>query len=127
MNWADWIPLFVGIAAWVPVIWQWIGTRKSRDAGLVSDYLKIADMTGEQLEKKINQINVLEKDVESLQAQITAIRLDARNKEIELTSVIDALKAYIKVLIDELRRHDIDIPARPEILKESQPKIPRMK
>jgi uncharacterized protein (UPF0335 family) len=127
MSWETWIPLLVAVAALVPQVWQWIANKRARDAGLASDYLKIADMTGEQLEKKINKINVLEKDIEALQAQITAVQLDARNHQLELLRVIEALKAYVKVLIDILREHEIEIPPRPDILKESNPKIPRIK
>jgi uncharacterized protein (UPF0335 family) len=127
MNWETWIPLLVALVSVAMQVWQWISNKKARDAGLASDYLKIADMTGEQLEKKINKINVLEKDIEALQAQITAVQLDARNHQLELLQVIEALKAYIKILIDILRKHEIEIPPRPDILKESNPKIPRVK
>jgi uncharacterized protein (UPF0335 family) len=127
MNWETWIPLLVALVSVAMQVWQWISNKKARDAGLASDYLKIADMTGEQLEKKINKINVLEKDIEALQAQITAVQLDARNHQLELLQVIEALKAYIKILIDILRKHEIEIPPRPDILKESNPKIPRIK
>lgn len=116
-----------GLVSGVIELIKWINTRRSRDAGLVTDYLKIADMTGEQLEKKINQVNVLEAKIESLQAQITAMQLDNNNKQIENDRVIEALKAYIKVLIDELRRHNMDIPPRPDILRESNPKIKAIK
>jgi TolA-binding protein len=127
MNWDIAIPLLIAVAAWVPQVWQWIGTKRARDAGLVSDYIKIADMTGEQLEKKINQINVLEKQVESLQAQITAMQIDHNNKQIENNKVMQAMKDYIGVLIAILREHKIEIPQRPDILKESNPKIQAIK
>ena len=113
---------------------KWFNSRRSRDAGLVTDYLKIADMSGEQLERKVNQINVLEAQIEalraqiaSLQAQITAAQIDSNTRQTENERVIEALKDYIKVLIDELRRHDMDIPPRPDILKESNPKIKAVK
>lgn len=121
------ITLLIALSSLAWNVWQWIANRKTREAGLASDYLRIADMSGEQLEKKINQINVLEKQVESLQAQITAMQIDHHNKEVENTKVIEALKLYIKVLIDILRAHSIDIPARPDILKESDPKIKAIK
>ena len=127
MIWETWIPLFVALVSLLWNVWQWVSSRRSRDAGLASDYLRIADMTAEQLEKKINQINILEKHAEAQQAQIIAIQLDARNKQVELTNIIEALKGYIKVLIDELRKHDIDIPPRPDILKESDPHIRPLK
>lgn len=119
----EWITLLIALSSLAWNVVQYINGKKSRDAGLASDYLKIADMTGDQLEKKINQINVLEHQIDSLQAQLTAMQIDHRNQQVQNEKVIEALKAYIKVLIDILRQNNIEIPARPDILKESSPKI----
>jgi hypothetical protein len=102
-------------------------TREERESGLASDYLKIADMSGEQLEKKINQVNVLEAKTASLQAQIIAMQIDHNTQQVENLKVIEALKDYIKVLIGVLREHDMEVPPRPEILRETNPKMKALK
>ncbi len=120
-------------------------TKAERDSGLASDYLKIADMSGEQLERKINQITLLEgridkqdtlidelrsknaellRDNQNLGARITKMQLEEtereraeRERSRAIADQIEGLGNYIKVLIDTLRAHDIDIPPRPDILK----------
>jgi hypothetical protein len=51
------------------------------------------------------------------------LRVQEGQKEKNLYEVIEALKSYIKILIDTLRAANIEIPPRPDILKESNPKI----
>lgn len=71
-------------------------SKAERDLGMASDYLKLADMTGAQLEKKINQINVLESKIEAIQ--------EARKKrEIEIQSEHDELKVRIQSDLMETR------------------------
>lgn len=106
--------------------------KQERGADLVDKYIKITDMTAEQLEEKINQIARLEtkvdlqkKEIDGLNARITSMVFDGdvrdkreneRNKAI--ADKIQGLEDYIKTLINALREHDIDIPPRPDILKD---------
>lgn len=79
-------------------------------------------------EQKTKRIDEQDKEIAALRAQVVAIHIDATNKQNELTAVIEALKAYIAVLIETLRRHNItDIPPRPDILKDTDPKIKAVK
>jgi hypothetical protein len=63
--------------------------KEERDSGLASDYLKIADMSGVQLEKKINQVDRLEKEIE-------IIKEARRLRDIETQHERDELKARIQ-------------------------------
>ena len=68
--------------------------KAERESGLVSDYLNIADMTGAQLERKINQVDRLEKEIE-------AIKEARRKREEETRAEREELEAKIKAeLID---------------------------
>jgi hypothetical protein len=116
-------------------------TRRERELDLASGYIRLVDMTSDQLESKINQIGLLEKqlniledkimlqrrEIDGLNARIIAMQIDEQAKETRWLAKFDALEQYIKLLIDILRAHDIEIPPRPDILKESDPKIKRMK
>jgi Spy/CpxP family protein refolding chaperone len=63
--------------------------KQERDSGLVSDYIKITDMTGAQLERKINQINKLE-------AEIEAIKASRAQRDVETQKERDELKVRIQ-------------------------------
>lgn len=109
-------------------------TKRERELDLAAGYIKLVDMTGEQLEAKINQISKLEerinlqqREIDGLNAQIVSMKIDERAKELRLTAKIEALEQYIKLLIDILRAHDIEIPPRPDVLKESDPKLKKVK
>ena len=69
----------------------------------------------------------LRKEVDALRAEIISMRIDERAKELRLNAKIEALEQYIKLLIDTLRNNNLDIPPRPDILKESDPKIKPIK
>jgi hypothetical protein len=120
-------------------------TKEERAASSASDWIKIADMTGDQLEKKINQIAQLEVRIDkqdaliselktknedlarennNLNARITKIQLEETERErVEterskaIADLLEAMWDYIKTLIDALREHEIDIPPRPDKLK----------
>jgi hypothetical protein len=64
-------------------------SKQERDSGLVSDYIKITDMTGAQLERKINQVDRLEKEIEDIK-EARRVRDIATQKE------RDELKARIQ-------------------------------
>jgi chromosome segregation ATPase len=86
----------VGGALTPILIARYSKSREERDSGLVVDYIKIADMTGAQLEKKINQINHLEQKVQDIQ--------DARRaREIETQAERDELQARIQADLIETR------------------------
>jgi Spy/CpxP family protein refolding chaperone len=85
--------------------------KEERDSGLVSDYIKITDMTGAQLERKINQINKLEADIELIK--------EARIKrDIESQKERDELKARIQSdLIETQRLRNDYAQAKKQIIK----------
>jgi hypothetical protein len=85
--------------------------KQERDSGLVSDYIKITDMTGAQLERKINQINKLESEIEAIK--------DARSKrDIESQKERDELKVRIQSDLMETQRLRNDYAvAQKQILK----------
>jgi Spy/CpxP family protein refolding chaperone len=85
--------------------------KEERDSGLVSDYIKITDMTGAQLEKKINQVNKLEADIEIIK--------EARIKrDIESQKERDELKARIQSDLMETQRLRNDYAqAKKQIIK----------
>jgi Spy/CpxP family protein refolding chaperone len=85
--------------------------KEERDSGLVSDYIKITDMTGAQLERKINQVNKLEADIEVIK--------EARiQRDIETQKERDELKARIQSDLIETRglRNDY-AQAKKQIIK----------
>jgi hypothetical protein len=85
--------------------------KQERDSGLVSDYIKITDMTGAQLERKINQINKLESEIEAIK--------DARSKrDIESQKERDELKVRIQSDMMETQRLRNDYAqAKKQIIK----------
>jgi hypothetical protein len=100
------------MGALTPVLIARYSKRKEeRDSGLVSDYIKITDMTGAQLERKINQINKLEADIELIK--------EARIKrDIESQKERDELKARIQSDLMETQRLRNDYAvAQKQILK----------
>jgi hypothetical protein len=58
--------------------------KQERDSGLVSDYIKITDMTGAQLERKINQVNKLETEIEAIKAARTERDIASQKEREEL-------------------------------------------
>jgi hypothetical protein len=97
------------IGALTPIlIARYQKTKEERDSGLVRDYITIADMTGAQLERKINRIDNLEKEIE-------AIKEARRLREIELAKERDELNARIKSeLIDskQIRADNVKLQKR---------------
>ena len=74
-------------------------TKAERDSGLASDYLKLVDMSGEQLEKKINLIDKLERRIEELETEneeLAPLRLERDEKIEAMEARIAALDAQIK-------------------------------
>lgn len=115
--------------------------KGERRADLADKWLKIADMSADQVEERINYIATLDarirqqeekivlqqKEIDGLNARIVSMQIDERAKDARLTAKIEALEQYVGLLINILRSHHIDIPPRPDVLKESSPKIAKMK
>ncbi len=78
------------------VIARYSKPKAERDSGLVHDYINIADMTGAQLERKINQIDKLEKEID-------AIKEARAKREIESQAERDELKVKIQSDLIETR------------------------
>ena len=75
--------------------------KAERDSGLVSDYIKITDMTGAQLERKINQVDRLELKIATMETEREAQRV-ARNAEIaEIKSAHAAQITELQVRITD--------------------------
>jgi predicted RNase H-like nuclease (RuvC/YqgF family) len=85
-------------------------TKEERDSGLASDYLKLIDMTGDQLEKKLNLIDKLEKRIDELEAEnkeLTPLRAERDEKIESMQAHIAALDAQIKKdLIETKELHE---------------------
>jgi hypothetical protein len=71
--------------------------KQERESGLVSDYIKITDMTGAQLERKINQVDRLEVEIE-------AIKKARTERDIETQKERDELKARIQADLMETEK-----------------------
>ena len=69
-------------------------TKAERESGLAADYLKLADMTGEQLEKKINLITLLETRIDELEEK----RLEQEIENAELKQRRDERDEKIEAL-----------------------------
>lgn len=141
MTLLDWIPLLAAIAAWMPYILKWYGDRGKTKSETEFNVAQSANEITEGGERAVaaasrmleyhekrsqalaSRVDEQDKELTLLKAQITAFQIDERAKEARLNAKIEALEQYIKLLIDTLRAHNIDIPPRPEILKESDPKI----
>ena len=139
-----WIAIIVAVAAWIPKILELIGRRKTEQSQVSLNIAQSAREIAEGGETAVDAVTKLltiyetrdtqktkriddqDKEIAILRAQIVSMQIDERNKEARLTEIIEALKDYIEVLVNSLRAHDIEIPPRPDILKESNPKIPRM-
>jgi hypothetical protein len=86
-------------------------SKQERDSGLVSDYINIADMTGAQLERKINQVDRLEVEIE-------AIKKARAERDIETQKERDELKARIQAdLIETTRLRNEHAQAQGQIVK----------
>ena len=68
-----------------------------------------------------------EGEIKNLKARLTAMQIDEQKRERvdgernkAISDKIEALEDYIKVLIDTLRKHDIEIPKRPKMLTDRE-------
>ena len=136
MDWSVIIPALVGLASGLvaPLLLQLFNRRNLTNQTNAEVINKIAQGGETAVNAAIQLLNEYQEDNARLRLELSGVRTDLFNfrvqeleKERNLYEVIEALKAYIKTLIDTLRSADIAIPPRPDILKESDPKIPRMK
>jgi len=77
-------------------------TKAERESGLAADYLKLADMSGDQLEKRINLIGKLESRITELEDH-----RDKREKQFKLQQT--ALEERINELEDHRTKRDEEI------------------
>lgn len=127
-----------------PVVIQWIQKRKSPTDTIVNIAQSAQEIAegGERAvaaaarmfevyETRISALNlrVIKQDeqIVTLQALVTSMQFDEQKKEAYFMGVIDALKLYVKQLADILRENKIEVPPRPDILRESDPKIKAIK
>jgi len=100
------------LGALVPIlIARYSKTKAERDSGLAMDYLKLADMSGEQLEKKINFISQMDQRINELEAKSTEQELEnVRLKEMrnERDDKIEAMEAHIAALDAQIKRDLIE-------------------
>jgi regulator of replication initiation timing len=136
MNWETIIPAFVGLVSGLvaPVLLQQLNKRNLTNQTNAEVMNKISAGGASAVNAAIQLLNEFQEDnarlrleVSSLRTEIFNLRVQEGEKEKQLNEFIEVLKNYIKVLIDILRDNKIEIPPRPDILKESNPKIPRIK
>lgn len=135
MDWNVIIPALVGLASGLvaPLLIQLINRRNATNQTNAEVINKIAQGGEKAISAAIQLLNEYQEDnaelraeVSSLKAEIVSMRIDERAKEARMNLKIEALEQYIKLLIDTLRAASIDIPPRPDVLKESDPKIRKM-
>jgi hypothetical protein len=126
------ITALVGFAAGsiTPVVLHFLNRRNQTNQTNAEVIHKIAQGGETAVNAAIQLLNEYQEDNARLRLELSAVRTDLFNlrvqegqKEKNLYEVIEALKSYIKILIDTLRAANIEIPPRPDILKESNPKI----
>ena len=78
--------------------------KAERDSGIAADYLKLVDMSGEQLEKKINKIGQLEKRIDELEKENDELRPLRSERDEKL----EAMEARIAALDAQIRRDTIE-------------------
>jgi uncharacterized membrane protein len=136
MNFEIIITAFVGFAAGsiTPVVLHFLNRRNQTNQTNAEAISKIAQGGETAVNAAIQLLNEYQEDNARLRLELSGVRTDLfdlrvqeQEKEKNLFEVIEALKAYIKTLIDTLRAADIEIPPRPDILKESNPKIKAVK
>ena len=129
------LPLLVGLASGfvAPLLMQLLNRRNLTNQTNAEAIHKIAQGGETAVNAAIQLLNEYQEDNARLRLELSGVRTDLFNlrvqegeKEKQLYEFIEALKNYVKTLIDILREHEIPIPPRPDILKESNPKIPRI-
>ena len=135
MNWEILLTAAVGFLAGsvTPVLLHFLNRRNLTNQTNADVMNKIATGGGAAVTAAVQMLNELQEDNAQLRLELSRLRtelFDLRVLEAEkgkqLTEIIEALKEYIKILIDSLRAHNIEIPPRPDILKESNPKITKV-
>ena len=136
MNWEIIIPAVIGLLSGLgaPLAKELLNRRNLINQTNADVMNKISAGGAAAVNTAIQLLNEFQEDnarlrleVSSLRTEIFNLRVQEDEKEKQLTEFIDVLKNYIKVLIDILRENKIEIPPRPDILKESNPKIPRIR
>lgn len=123
------ISVFGGALASIAVQ-RWGKTRQERkdeqaknDAGVATDYLKLADMTAERLEKMELQGEKQRLEISNLSARITKLQIELGEKDRELAifkrafaEKIEAFQKYVKELTDIMEANNIKAPTMPHRL-----------
>lgn len=141
MDLKDWLILFSAVlsGAITPIALQLL-QRKSKQQDEAETSVDIAEAANKIVTGGAEAVEAMKKvlliyetrdtqhkqEIQNLQARLTAMQLDEVEKERinrernnAIAEEIDALKKYIEVLVGTLRENNIDIPPRPEILKDS--------
>jgi chromosome segregation ATPase len=77
--------------------------KRERDAALSEVYLKLADMTADQLEEKINRITHLDKQVQEMAEDNRKLKRDWELEQVETTRRRAEMDSQIRVLEGKLR------------------------
>jgi hypothetical protein len=78
-------------------------------------------------EQRTKEIEEQNKEIVALRTEITAMRIDEQQKTTRLVAKLEAWEQWFTKVAEILKEHNIEIPERADILKDSQPKIPRIK
>lgn len=103
---------------------QKIANSSASAVAVIEGLLKRFETKFKDQEEKIGG---QEGEINNLRARLTAMQIDEQKRERvdgernkAISDKIEALEDYIKVLIDTLRKHDIEIPKRPKMLTDRE-------
>lgn len=111
------------------IVARFTKSKKEKDVSLASDYLKLADMTAEQLEKTLNKVSTLDKDMGVLERENRKLSEEvdkmqkSRKERDELFGALEARVAALQAQLekdgrdrDELRRKFSELDNKYRIL-----------
>lgn len=111
------------------IVARFTKSKKEKDVSLAADYLKLADMTAEQLEKTLNKVSTLDKDMGVLERENRKLSEEvdkmqkSRKERDELFGALEARVAALQAQLekdgrdrDELRRKFSELDNKYRIL-----------
>jgi chromosome segregation ATPase len=78
-------------------------------------------------EQRAKEIDTQNKEIDKLRAEITAMQIDEARKTSRLIEKLEAWEQWFTDVEKLLKELGKEVPARPDALRDSHPKIPRIK
>lgn len=120
-----------------PIITRFLERRKVKSeedlniAQAAGDIIEGGDKAVARFERLLNRyedknskleakIDAQSTEIFNLNTRLTAQAIDQREKESRWEAKFRAFEDYVSLLVTILRQHEIEIPPRPDVLKESQ-------